>query len=65
MSGWWRLFGDHGRSKWIWKELKRAEKSMERTKTKFIEAHQTTMEVLKASGEVEISSERFNKKGEK
>ena len=47
------------------KELKRAEKSMERTKTKFIEAHQTTMEVLKVSGEVEISSERFNKKRER
>ena len=47
------------------KELKRAEKSMERTKTKFIDAHRTTMEVLKLSGEVEISSERFNKKGER
>ena len=46
-------------------ELKRAENSMERTRTKFIEAHQTTMEVLKLSGEVEISSERFNKKVER
>ena len=46
-------------------ELKKAEKSMERSKNKFIEAHQTTMEVLKVSGEVEISSERFHKKGER
>ena len=47
------------------KELKKAEKSMERSKNKFIEAHRTTMEVLKVSGEVEISNERFNKKGER
>ena len=47
------------------KELKKAEKSMERSKNKFIEAHQTTMEVLKVSGEVKISNERFNKKGER
>ena len=47
------------------KELKKAEKSMERSESKFIEAHRTTMEVLKVSGEVKISSERFNKKGER
>ena len=39
------------------KELKKAEKSMERSNNKFIEAHRITMEVLKVSGEVEISSE--------
>ena len=47
------------------KELKKAEKSIERSKNKFIEAHRTTMEVLKVSGEVEISNEKFNKKGER
>ena len=38
---------------------------MERSKNKFIEVNQTTMEVLKVSEEVEISGERFHKKGER
>ena len=41
-----------------------AESNMERSKNKFIEAHWTTMEVLKVAAEVEISTERFSKKWE-
>ena len=45
-------------------ELKTAESNMERSKYKFIEAQQTTIEVLKVAGEVEISTEMFSKKGD-
>ena len=43
-------------------KLKRVEDSMKKSKTKFIEAHGTTLEVLKVSNEIEISDERFSKK---
>ena len=45
--------------------LKTVEDSMKKSKTKFLEAHGTTLEVLKVSNEIEISDERFSKKGER
>ena len=45
--------------------LKRVEDSMKKSKTKFLEAHGTTLEVLKVSNEIEISDERFSTKGER
>ena len=46
-------------------DLKNAKDNMQRSKTKFLEAHGTTLEVLKASSELEMSDEWFNKKGER
>ena len=46
-------------------ELKNAKDNMQKSKTKFLEAHGTTLEVLKVSSEIEISDERFNKKGDR
>ena len=46
-------------------ELKNAQQNMQKSKTKFLKAHRTTLEILKVSSEIEISDERFNKKGER
>ena len=43
-------------------ELKNAKDNMQKSKIKFLQAHGTTLEVLKVSSEIEISNERFNKK---
>ena len=45
--------------------FKKVEDSMKKSKTKFLEAHGTTLEVLKVSNEIEISDERFSTKGER
>ena len=45
--------------------LKIVEDSMKKSKTKFLEVHGTTLEVLKVSNEIEISDERFSTKGER
>ena len=45
--------------------VKKVEDSMKKSKTKFLEAHGTTLEVLKVSNEIEISDERFSRKGER
>ena len=45
--------------------LKIVEDSMKKSKTKFLEAHGTSLEVLKVSNEIEISDGRFNTKGER
>ena len=45
--------------------LKIVEDSMKKSRTKFLEAHRTTLDVLKVSNEIEISDERFSTKGER
>ena len=45
--------------------LKDAEKKMKRSEKTFLEAHGATLEVLNVAGEIEISNERFNIKGQR
>ena len=43
--------------------LKAAESEMKASQSAFMVAHGTTMEVLGAAGQVQLSGERYNKKG--